>query len=63
MNSNTHCTAPTVLSTKKARIAGKKVTVETLKKTASKEQDIAYRVDGLLLEANDFWNLSPKFLN
>ena len=51
----------TILSTKKAKVNGKVVTVETLHGGAHK-QDIQYKVDGVLYAYNDFWGLKPKFI-
>ena len=53
----------TILSTKTAVINGIKATVETIKLTGGRSQDIMYNVAGKLLTGNEFWSLNPRFKN
>ena len=53
----------TILSTKTAVINGIKATVQTIKLTGGRSQDIMYNVAGKLLTGNEFWSLNPRFKN
>lgn len=51
----------TILQTRQAEIKGKFVNVEVLK--GKGKQEIAYRVNGKILDAGQFWSKKPVFVN
>jgi hypothetical protein len=51
----------TVLQTRQAEIKGKFVNVETIK--GKGKQEIAYRINGRIMDAGEFWTKKPVFCN